>query len=69
MFSDVVKRISKAQRAVKEQDPFAQGFDCGLRGPNENNCHFSLFSSLEKTKAWAAGKKPVRPRRLKMQGE
>ena len=28
----------------------------GLKGPNTTNCHFSIFSTHEKTKAWEKGK-------------
>jgi len=32
------------------------GFDCGMFGPNDRNCHFAIFSKPEFTKAWEAGK-------------
>jgi ribosome modulation factor len=35
---------------------FAMGYDCGMNGADEKNCHFSLFSSPANTKAWEAGK-------------
>ena len=35
---------------------FAMGYDCEMNGADRKNCHFSLFSSPEKTKAWEAGK-------------
>lgn len=35
---------------------FQAGYDCGKNGPNQNNCHFSWFSTPEQTKAWEAGK-------------
>jgi hypothetical protein len=32
------------------------GYDAGKNGPNTTNCHFSIFSAPEKTKAWEQGK-------------
>lgn len=32
------------------------GYDCGKNGPNEMNCHFSLFSTNELTREWERGK-------------
>jgi len=44
-----------------------QGYDCGKNGANDNNCHFGLFSTPEKTKAWENGKKEAE--RQKANGE
>ena len=33
------------------------GFDCGYNGPDESNCHFTLFATPELTAAWERGKK------------
>jgi hypothetical protein len=33
------------------------GFSCGLDGPNATNCHLSLFTTPELTKAWEEGKR------------
>lgn len=38
-------------------DAYEMGYDCGKNGPNETNCHFTLFSSVNKTKAWELGKR------------
>lgn len=35
----------------------AMGYDAGKNGSNEKNCHFSLFSTPEKTVAWEKGKR------------
>jgi ribosome modulation factor len=35
---------------------FDMGYDAEINGATERNCHFSLFSSKEKTKAWEDGK-------------
>lgn len=37
------------------------GYDCGLNGPNETNCHFAIFSSPEFTRAWDRGKAKASP--------
>jgi len=40
---------------------YRNGYDAGLNGPNEENCHFSNFATPEQTRDWeqgqAAGKK------------
>jgi len=36
---------------------YKAGFDCGLNGPNKNNCHFSFFTTHEKMKEWEKGRK------------
>ena len=36
---------------------YDMGKDCALKGANTTNCHFSIFSTPEKTKAWEQGKK------------
>ncbi len=47
------------QKQISEQDAYQQGRDCGISGPNETNCHFSLFASPRLTKAWERGKREV----------
>ena len=32
------------------------GYDAGKNGPNETNCHFSIFRTRELTAAWERGK-------------
>ena len=39
------------------QDVYWKGYDCGKNGANIENCHYSLFSTPENTKAWERGKK------------
>ena len=36
---------------------YRAGFDCGINGANEENCHFGLFATPEQTKEWERGKK------------
>ena len=33
------------------------GLNCAKNGANTTNCHFSIFSSPENTKAWEQGEK------------
>lgn len=40
-----------------ERDAYDAGFDCGLNGPNTDNCDFRLFRTPEMTKAWEIGKR------------
>jgi len=42
---------------VDEIKAYQMGYDCGTNGASEDNCHFSIFSKPESTKAWEAGKK------------
>lgn len=36
---------------------YDKGYDCGVNGANEDNCHFAIFSTPENTKAWEEGKR------------
>lgn len=36
---------------------YKMGYDCEINGANTTNCHFSIFSSKENTRAWEEGKK------------
>lgn len=33
------------------------GYDCGLNGPNQTNCNYMIFGTLEKTYEWERGKR------------
>ena len=41
---------------VSEKHAEAMGRDCALNGPDDKNCHFSLFSNTALTRAWERGK-------------
>ncbi len=41
---------------VSKKDAYKMGYDCGLNGADEENCHFAIFSSPENTKEWERGK-------------
>jgi hypothetical protein len=47
-----------------EKAAFASGFDCGVRGPNTENCHFAIFSSEANRLAWEMGKVQGEKRKL-----
>ncbi len=40
-----------------ENYAYKMGKDCALNGANTKNCHFSIFSSPQNTKAWERGKR------------
>jgi len=40
----------------QEKQAYDLGFDCGKNGANTTNCHFSIFSTPERTRAWERGK-------------
>jgi len=54
---DHLKKFVEAHNSGNERLAFAMGYDCEVNGPNERNCHFSLFAKPEYTKAWEDGKK------------
>jgi len=37
-------------------DAYEMGLDAGRNGPNQKNCHFTIFSKREYTDAWEKGK-------------
>ena len=49
--------LRKLPRPTHERDAWSVGVDCALKGANTENCHFSIFSTPERTKQWEAGKK------------
>lgn len=38
------------------ESPYQAGRDAGINGPNTRNCHFTWFSSKERTAEWERGK-------------
>jgi len=42
---------------MNKSKEYQAGYDAAINGPNTTNCHFSLFSTPEKTKEWERGKK------------
>lgn len=41
---------------VTEEHAEAMGRDCAINGPNQKNCHYSLFANQTLTRAWEYGK-------------
>ncbi len=42
---------------MDKKTAYKMGYDCGKNGVNLKNCHFTIFSQKEFTKAWEDGKK------------
>jgi len=40
----------------KKTYAYQMGLDAGRNGPNQKNCHFTIFSKREYTDAWEKGK-------------
>jgi len=59
MLAQIQKFLAEIPTA-NEKICFAMGYDCEMNGADEKNCHFSLFSSPENTKAWESGKEKAR---------
>lgn len=54
-----IEAIQKFLNGIPKSDEkvcFAMGYDSEMNGADEKNCHFSLFSSVERTRAWERGK-------------
>lgn len=54
-----LEKIQKFLNDIPKPDEkvcFAMGYDSEVNGADEKNCHFSLFSSVERTRAWERGK-------------
>ena len=54
---EIQELLRKLPRPVTERDAWSYGVDCALNGSNTDNCHFSIFSTPERTKQWENGKK------------
>ena len=51
---------------MEEKTPYDLGWDCGMNGANDDNCHFSIFSTPENTKQWETGKRDAEERKNKV---
>lgn len=49
----MVKRKYQCNRL---EEAYRMGFDGGKNGANTTNCHFSLFDTSDRVKAWKHGK-------------
>ena len=38
------------------QTAYDAGYECGLNGATLQNCHFTLFPTIDHAKAWSEGK-------------
>lgn len=47
-------------RDLKLENAYKAGLDYAKHGANESNCHFSIFSTPAKVKAWEQGTKDFR---------
>lgn len=52
---ELVKDLIPPKRS--KEYAYKMGLDCAKNGANEKNCHFSIFSSPENTRAWEKGEK------------
>ena len=63
MPKNIIKTLQDFLAEIPKPDEkicFANGYDCEMNGANTTNCHFSLFGSPERTKAWERGKEAAR---------
>ena len=57
VLGELTKEPEGLDLSVMDADEaYRQGHDCGVHGPNQTNCHFSLFACREWTTAWERGK-------------
>jgi len=58
LVGEVVRRLSLVGPvpAMTVGQAETHGYDCGLNGATEVNCHFSIFSHPENMRAWERGK-------------
>ena len=52
---ELVKDLIPPKRS--KEYAYKMGLDFAKNGANEKNCHFSIFSSPENTRAWEKGEK------------
>ncbi|MGY6217361.1 hypothetical protein ACW73L_19580 [Methylolobus aquaticus] len=51
---DLLRNLIPPQ--YSKTDAYNMGYDCGVNGPTDENCHFAIFCSLEHVRAWETGK-------------
>lgn len=54
---DDVREFIREAHSKEASYAYRMGYDCEMNGANKTNCHFSIFSCVENTCAWEAGKK------------
>lgn len=60
-------QLSDAELSTEKA--YRMGLKSISEGPNEENCHFSIFSSPEDTKAWERGRKEGKKLKSRSQSE
>ena len=53
---DSIKAVIASIHNHPDRVCFEAGYDCEMNGANTKNCHFSLFSTREHTRAWEEGR-------------
>ncbi len=48
--------LRRFRQKKSKKDAYMGGYDFGVNGGTDKNCHPMFFSSAEKTKAWEEGK-------------
>jgi ribosome modulation factor len=66
---EYTKQFIQSIPTSNEKIAWAMGYDYGMNGADEKNCHFSLFSSHANMKAWEAGKKQAEADKEKKGGK
>jgi len=57
-FDQIKETVKKFVREpIYPYQAYELGKDCANNGPNDKNCHFSIFSSPENTREWERGKR------------
>ena len=54
--TDRIKSMLKSTQEMTEEKAKSFGKDYAINGANETNCHFSIFSTPEFTRAWEKGR-------------
>jgi ribosome modulation factor len=53
----VLPLLFERRKEMNKEYAHKMGYDCGKNGANLKNCHFTIFSRREFTKAWEEGKR------------
>lgn len=51
------RKPNRLRAFMTKDKAYRLGFDCGLKGSNLTNSHFSIFATRELTDEWERGKK------------
>lgn len=53
IFDGIINKLDPV--IIDEKESYKRGYDCGLNGSNDWNCHFKIFCTESNTKAWDKG--------------